>query len=56
MDNFRDGTYEIIGCAMHVHRSIGSGLREKPYENAMMIALRKAGIPATQRRAYPITY
>lgn len=56
MDAFKDGTYEIIGCAMHVHRSIGSGLREKPCENAMVVALRNAGIRAHQQRAYPIIY
>ncbi len=55
-EKFGDGTYEIIGCAMDVHRSIGPGLREKPYENALMIALRKRGIPADQQRAYPIRY
>ena len=41
---------------MHVHRSLGSGLREKPYENALMIAFRKEGIGAVQQRAYPIRY
>ena len=56
MQQFDDGTYEMIGCAMHVHRSLGSGLREKPYENAMMVALRKAKIRAVQQLAYPIRY
>ena len=53
---FEDGTYELIGCAMNVHTALGPGLREKPYENALMIALRKAGIVAEQQKPYPIRY
>lgn len=56
MTEFNDGTYEIIGCAMHVHRSIGPGLREKPYENALMISLRQKGIGCSQQQPYPIVY
>lgn len=56
MKQFSDGTYEIIGLAMHVHRTLGSGLREKPYENALVIALRNAGFPVKQQLAYPIRY
>ncbi len=54
--NFNDGTYEIIGCAMHVHREVGPGLREKPYENALMIALREEGLSPESQKAYPIRY
>jgi len=56
MENFNDGTYEIIGRAMHVHRSLGPGLREKPYENALVIALRNERLPVKQQLAYPIYY
>ena len=56
MKDFNDGTYEIIGCAMHVHRSLGPGLREKPYENALVIALRAAKLYPRQQKAYPIRY
>ena len=56
MTEFKDGTYEIIGRAMHVHREIGPGLREKPYENALVIALRNAGFAPEQQKPYPIFY
>ena len=56
MKDFNDGTYEIIGCAMHVHRAIGPGLREKPYENALMVAFRNEKISAVQQKPYPIYY
>ena len=54
--DFQDGTYEIIGSAMRVHRSLGPGLREKPYENALVIDLQNIGIKAQQQRAFPIRY
>ena len=56
MKNFNDGTYEIIGCAMHVHRELGPGLREKPYENALVIALRNEGLHPKQQEPYPIRF
>ncbi len=56
MAEFSDGTYEIIGCAMEVHRKLGPGLREKPYENALVIALRRQKIKVEQQRAYPIKF
>ena len=56
MTDFNDGTYEIIGCAMHVHRELGPGLREKPYENALVFALKDAGMEPQQQRPYPIFF
>ncbi|MCB1230659.1 MAG: GxxExxY protein [Verrucomicrobiae bacterium] len=56
MSDFQDGTYEIIGCAMAVHRELGSGLREKPYENALIIALREEGFAVEPQRSYPIYF
>jgi len=53
---FTDGTYEIIGCAMRVHKALGPGLREKPYENALVIDLRLNGFKADAQRAFPIRY
>ena len=56
MSKFEDGSFEIIGCAMAVHREMGSGLREKPYENALVIALRQAGFTVESQRSYPICF
>ena len=53
---FNDDSYEVIGAAMEVHNELGSGLREKPYENAMVIALRNRGMQVEQQRAYPIRF
>lgn len=54
--NFDDDSYTIIGCAMHVHNDLGPGLREKPYENALVIALRNKGLRVEAQRPYPILY
>lgn len=54
--NFQDDSYAIIGCAMHVHNALGPGLREKPYENALVIAIRHKGLQAEAQRPFPILY
>jgi GxxExxY protein len=54
--SFDDGTFEIIGCAMRVHNALGPGLREKPCENALVIALRRRAFGAEPQKAYPIRY
>lgn len=53
---FKDGTYDIIGCAIRVHFALGPGLREKPYENALVIDLRRNGFNVLPQKAYPIRY
>ncbi len=52
----KDMTFRIIGCAMRVHRALGCGLREKPYENAMCIDLEENGFQVAQQRTFPIFY
>lgn len=41
---------------MRVHNTLGPGLREKPYENALVIELRRSGLKAEPQRPYPILY
>jgi GxxExxY protein len=47
---------EIIGAAMQVLNTLRPGLNEKAYENAMVIALRKRGIPSEQQRRFNVYY
>ena len=49
-------SYDVVGAAMRVHNSLGPGLREKPYENALILELRESGIQATQQKGYPILH
>lgn len=51
-----DFTYDVIGAAMEVHREIGPGIHEKPYENALRNELRFRGYRVDQQKAWPIFY
>ncbi len=52
----KDLVYRIIGCAMAVHNTIGHGLREKTYENALCVEFRHQGIEYSQQTQYPVYY
>jgi GxxExxY protein len=47
-----DITEKIIGCAYTVSNTLGIGFVEKVYENALVVAARKAGLRVEQQ--YPI--
>jgi GxxExxY protein len=49
-------SHKIVGLAMQVHRELGSGFLEKVYENAMMVLLRKAMIPAVQQASIQVCF
>ena len=49
-------TEKIIGCAFQVSNTLGCGFLEKPYENALMHALRRAGLEARQQVPIDIWY
>ncbi|MFZ4514114.1 MAG: GxxExxY protein, partial [Geothrix sp.] len=42
-------TEAVIGCVFHVANGLGVGFLEKVYENALTIALRKAGLEVQQQ-------
>ena len=46
---YADLTYNVIGLAMKVHRTLGNGYLEKVYENSLMVSFRKSGIFAEQQ-------
>ncbi|MGH9386098.1 MAG: GxxExxY protein [Vicinamibacterales bacterium] len=49
-------TERIIGCAIAVHRALGPGLLESPYQAAMCIELDAAGMRFERERLVPLTY
>ena len=52
----KDESYQIVGCAMEVHNTLGPGLNEKPYENALAIEFRLTGIDFLQQQPFPVIY
>ncbi len=51
-----DLTNHIIKIFYKVYNTLGYGFLEKVYENAMMIELRKAGIPAVAQSPINVLY
>ena len=49
-------TEEIIEIFYRVYNKLGYGFLEKVYENAMMIELKRAGIPAVSQFAIKVLY
>lgn len=49
-------TYRIIGCAMAVHRKLGPGFLEAPYQQALAVEFERQGIPFRREVHYPIDY
>ncbi len=54
---FRSEVFQIISCAIEVLNTLGHGMVEKPYENALVVVefgLRK--IPFRQQAAFDVLY
>ena len=49
-------TERIIGCAIAVHRTLGPGLVEATYEEALCIELADEGLRFSRQVGIPITY
>jgi GxxExxY protein len=49
-------THRIIGCAMRVHRELGSGFQEVIYQRALAIEMQKQGVSFLREQEMPIYY
>lgn len=49
-------TYEIIGCAIEVHKALGSGLLESVYERCMVREMELRGMVVKSQLIVPINY
>ena len=47
---------QIVGCAFEVLNTLGCGLLEKPYENALCVEFKLRGIPFMQQPRYDVFY
>jgi GxxExxY protein len=54
--NYTNLTGRIIGCAMEVHKILGSGFQESVYQKAMAIEMQIQGIPYDREFAMPVFY
>ena len=48
--------FQIIGCAIEVLNTLGHGLLEKPYENALVVEFRARKIPFRQQPSFDVLY
>ena len=51
-----DLTYQIIGCAMKVHSTLGNGFQELIYQRALSIEMDKQGLSFVRELSIPLTY
>ena len=56
MKGCTEETRRIIGAAHEVLNTLGHGLLEKPYENALVHEFWLRGIPCVQQPRYPVIY
>ena len=56
MQPLNDLSYQIIGCAMEVYKSLGPGLLETAYEKALVHELTLSGIPVQSQVAVAVSY
>jgi GxxExxY protein len=52
----KDETHAIIGCAFEVLNTLGHGLNEKCYENALVVEFKLNGIGFSQQRQFEVVY
>ena len=52
----KDEVFQIVGCAIEVLNTLGHGLAEKPYENALVIKFLLRKMPFKQQPSYDVLY
>lgn len=52
----KDEVFNVVGCAMEVLNTLGHGLLEKPYENALAVEFAQQGIPFLQQAQFDVIY
>jgi len=51
-----DLTYEIIGCAIEVHKELGPGLLESVYEKCLAYLLTQRGFKVERQKSVPLNF
>src|SRR5215471_6614678 len=53
---FRTEVFQIVGCAIEVLNTLGHGLLEKSYENALVVEFGLRKIPFRQQPSFDVLY
>jgi GxxExxY protein len=53
---FKDEVFQIVGCAIEVLNTLGHGIVEKPYENALVVEFGLRAIPFRQQPVFDVLY
>ena len=52
----KDEVFQIVGCAIEVLNTLGHGLLEKPYANALVVEFCVRKIPFRQQPSFDVLY
>ena len=52
----KDEVFRLVGCAIEVLNTLGHGLVEKPYENALVVEFLLRKIPFRQQPSFDVVY
>src|SRR6266498_1367719 len=52
----KEEVFQIVGCAIEVLNTLGHGLVEKPYENALVVEFVLRKIPFLQQPPFDVVY
>jgi GxxExxY protein len=52
----KEEVFQIVGCAIEVLNTLGHGIVEKPYENALVVEFGLRKIPFRQQPAFDVLY
>ena len=53
---YRDEVFQIVGCAIEVINTLGHGIVEKPYENALAVEFQARRIAFRQQPMFDVIY
>src|SRR6266498_6062976 len=52
----KEEVFQVVGCAIEVLNTLGHGLLEKPYENAMVVEFGLRKVPFRQQPPFDVVY
>ena len=53
---YKDAVFQIVACAIEVINTLGHGIVEKPYENALAVEFEARRIPFRQQPMFDVLY